>query len=172
MRYRSASERDIDVLATLHAESWRMNYRGAFSDEFLDGEVFEERRAVWSDRLSHPGPDDHTVIAEEDDVIVGFVHTILDHDPIWGALLDNLHVAHHLQGSGVGTQLMARSASAVLTRGRHRALYLWVLEGNTRAQRFYEARGGVCAGREVWQPPGGGSAVGLRYVWADPSVLL
>jgi len=52
-------------------------------------------------------------------------------------------------------------------------LYLWVLDVNTAAQRFYAARGGVEAGREMCGPfPGGGTALSRRIVWPDPSTLL
>jgi hypothetical protein len=57
-------------------------------------------------------------------------------------------------------------------------VYLWVLEQNTAAQAFYEARGGRRADRRLVPPPGGhadrlrGSPVGLRYVWDDPATLI
>ncbi|MGH3342047.1 MAG: GNAT family N-acetyltransferase [Carbonactinosporaceae bacterium] len=172
MDYRPATKRDAEAIAALHAESWRTNYRGAFSETFLDGEVFEDRWAVWSERLSEIGRSHDTVVSEDAGVIIGFAHTVLDHDPVWGAFLDNLHVARQAKRRGVGTQLMARSATAILARGRHRSLYLLVLETNAAAQAFYEARGGTCVGSEVSEPPGGGSIVGLRYVWKDSSVLL
>jgi hypothetical protein len=54
VQYRPATERDIAAIAALHADSWRRNYRGAYSDEFLDRDVFEDRRAVWSERLTQP----------------------------------------------------------------------------------------------------------------------
>jgi len=41
VKFHEATERNIDAVAALHAESWRRNYRGAYSDDFLDGEVFE-----------------------------------------------------------------------------------------------------------------------------------
>jgi GNAT superfamily N-acetyltransferase len=170
---RPATQRDVEDVAALHADSWRRHYRGAFSDAYLDGDVFADRRAVWSQRLSAPDPADDTVVAVDGEAIVGFAHTILDDDPAWGALLDNLHVAHHMKGTGIGSRLMARSAAAVLARGETRSLYLWVLEGNAAARAFYDARGGRLVDREVTEPPGGGGTiVGLRYVWPDPSVLL
>ena len=172
MECRQASVRDIEAITALHAESWRQNYRGAYSDAFLDGDVFSDRRAVWTERLHQPGPREETVVAELRGEIVGFVHTILDHDPVWGALLDNLHVAQDVKRKGVGTQLMALSASAVMARGTNKRLYLIVLEANLPAQAFYRARGGECVGREESEAPGGGSVVGLQYAWTDPSVLL
>ena len=171
MQFRHATARDSQAIAALHAESWRRHYRGAYSDQFLDGDVCEDRRAVWSARLADPAPEDDTVVAEEGGTIMGFVHTILDDDPNFGALVDNLHVTHGLQRSGVGTALMSHAAAAVLDRGRIRALYLWVLEQNTAAQAFYAARGGQPAGRKVSEPPGGGSITAIRYAWPDPEML-
>jgi ribosomal protein S18 acetylase RimI-like enzyme len=172
MHFRSATQTDISAIARLHAESWRRSYRGAYSDEFLDGDVFADRLAVWTDRLTRPDPDQHTVVADADGAVIGFVHTALNDDPTWGALLDNLHVVHGHKGSGIGTRLMAESAKAVIARASGSSLYLWVLELNTAAQAFYDARGGECVGRKTSDAPGGGEIVALRYVWRDPSTLL
>lgn len=63
--------------------------------------------------MTHPSAGDDTVVAEQRGSIIGFVHTILDHDPVLGALLDNLHVAQGVKRTGIGTQLMAHPAFAV-----------------------------------------------------------
>src|SRR6266540_519017 len=170
--FRFADGRDIKAVAALHADSWRRHYRGAYPDAFLDGDVFADRLAVWTDRLTRPNANQRTIVAERDGDLVGFAHTILNDDPKWGALLDNLHVRHDLKGQGIGTRLMAESAKAVMERTPSSGLYLWVLESNTAAQAFYAPRGGNCVGREVSEPPGGGSVIALRYVWPDPSTLL
>ncbi len=174
MEYREATARDVDAIAGLHADSWRLSYRGPYSDEFLDGDVGAERLAAWTERLvTKPATDStYTILAERDGVLVGFAHTILDDDPKWGALLDNLHVRHELQGAGIGTRLLSETATAVIERTPSAGLYLWVLEQNTAARAFYEARGGSCVGRGVAQPPGGGTAAALRYAWRDPAELL
>jgi predicted N-acetyltransferase YhbS len=172
MEYRDATAEDIAVIAQLHADSWRRNYRGAYSDRFLDGDVFSDRRGVWAERLTNPSAAAHTVVATSEGQVVGFAHTILNHDRTWGALLDNLHVAHELQRQGLGRALMAQSALAVLKRTPASGLYLWVLQQNVRGQAFYEALDGKCVGRQSSQPPGGGTIEGLRYVWIDPSTLL
>lgn len=128
--------------------------------------------AVWTDRLTRQQPGQCTIVTDRDGAVVGFAHTILDDDPAWGALLDNLHVAHDVRGEGTGTRLMAETARAVIERRPSSGLYLWVLERNEAAQAFYRARGGTCVGREVSEPAGGGSIVGLRYAWPDPAALV
>jgi ribosomal protein S18 acetylase RimI-like enzyme len=172
MRYRPATRDDIEAIAALHADSWRRHYRGAFSDGFLDGNVDADRLAVWADRLGHPRPDHRTIVADQGGRVVGFSHVALDDDPTWGALVDNLHVTHDLKGHGIGTRLMAEAAAVVVESTPTSGLYLWVLEQNRAAQAFYQALGGTYAGSEPDDEPGGGTVVGLRYVWPDPSTLL
>ena len=170
--YRRATIRDVEAIAGLHADSWRRHYRGAYLDAFLDGDILADRLAVWTHRLTAHRADDRTIVAELDGAVVGFAHTTLRDDPTWGALLDNLHVTHGLKGHRIGTALMVETAGAVLDAGPE-GLYLWVLEQNTAAQAFYEARGGACVGRKLGGPfPGGGRAITLRYAWTDPPRLL
>jgi ribosomal protein S18 acetylase RimI-like enzyme len=165
-RFRRAGPADAPAVAHLHADSWRRHYRGAYSDEFLDGDVVADRLAVWSDRLGTADPRRCTILAE-DGGLIGFANTFLDHDPEWGALLDNLHVAGSHQRRGIGAQLLALTGEAVAGRS---GLYLWVLEQNAAAQAFYEAHGGRRVERCPVEPPGGvasritGSPYKLRYV--------
>jgi GNAT superfamily N-acetyltransferase len=109
---------------------------------------------------------------------VGLAHTLLGEHPVWGAFLDNLHVAHGLKRQGIGTRLLTLTAQAILDRSPSSGLYLWVLEQNSDARAFYAARGGACVERAEVPPPGGdaarlnGKPMGLRYAWRDPSKLL
>jgi ribosomal protein S18 acetylase RimI-like enzyme len=171
MDFRDATARDVDAIAGLHADSWRRNYRGAFSDSYLDGDVLTDRQEVWSRRLTDRLPGQRTIVAVHDGVVVGFAHTILNEDPDWGALVDNLHVTHGLKRHGVGRQLMGHAAQAVVQRVPPTGLYLWVLEQNTAAQAFYDALGGRRVERGLGTAPGGGRPPRFRYVWTDPSTL-
>jgi ribosomal protein S18 acetylase RimI-like enzyme len=143
IQYRAAQPSDAAPIGRLHADSWRRHYRGAYSDDYLDGDVGEERTVVWTERLSHPGADHYTIVAERDGLILGFAHTRLDEDLTWGALLDNLHVSFELKRQGVGRVLMAETALVLGQRRPTGGLYLWVLKQNTAAQAFYSAQG-VC----------------------------
>jgi ribosomal protein S18 acetylase RimI-like enzyme len=179
LRYRRAETRDAPAVAALHVDSWRRHYRGAYADAFLDGDVEADRLRTWTSRLGHPGTDAAcAMVAETNGAVIGFAYTIWDEDPRWGALLENLHVVHDQKRLGVGTQLMARTVQVLLERVSVGGLYLWVLEQNTAAQAFYEARGGIRVERRLAPPPGGdpdrlaGAPRRFRYVWRDPSELL
>lgn len=125
MIYREATVADAQAIATLHADSWRSNYRGAYLDSFLDGDVHQDRLQVWQARLSAPAANQFVVVAE-----VGF----------W-------------------------------CRANHPncPLYLWVLEQNERAQRFYSRLGATDRGGEISVPAGGCQISGRRYVWSAVS---
>jgi len=171
LHFRLAGAADAEAIANLHADSWRRHYRGAYSDAFLDGDVFADRLAFWTDRLREPDRRRCTILAE-DGSLVGFANTVFDDDPRWGALLDNLHVADGHHRRGIGSRLLALTAEAILERPHRTGLYLWALEQNVDAQAFYRAHGGRCVERAPAAPPGGiasrltGSPTKLRYVWA------
>lgn len=172
VRCRRATPKDAEAVAALHADSWRRNYRGAYSDEFLDLHVVGDRRRVWNERLTTPGHNDRTLLADVGGDIVGFSHVILHEDETWGALLDNLHVRHDSQRRGLGRRLLAETAALVTEEAPQSPLYLWVLETNARARDFYEALGGRCVERQASEPAGGGTIIGLRYVWEDLGRLI
>jgi ribosomal protein S18 acetylase RimI-like enzyme len=175
--FRPAMFDDADRIAALHAESWRRHYRGAYSDEFLDSDVFADRQMVWRQRLRTPTDDSATVVACEGADLVGFVHVVFDEDPHWGSLVENLHVTGSRQHRGIGSRLLAEAAARVISHGVS-ALYLWVLEQNTSARAFYRARGGQCTGQRPEPSPAGipgrlvGSPVTLRFAWSDATLLL
>lgn len=177
LAFRSARASDAATIAALHAESWRRYYRGSYADTFLDGDLLTDRLLVWGERLRQPTSDSSTVVAEADGRVVGFVHTVLDADPVWGALLDNLHVVSGYQRMGIGARLMGQSAKFVVKQRPQGSLYLWVQKTNERAQRFYEAMRGNCIESAPIPDVGGvpgrlnGAPMRLRYAWVEPSVI-
>ena len=154
------------AIAALHTESWRANYRGALSDDFLSGPIVEDRKALWEQRMSDPQPNEWMILAEDDSGLVGFACAIGDHDERLGTYLNNIHVRGTSQGDGVGKALLARVAQWSAERYPASGLYLGVLEQNARAQRFYQRHGASDAGGETWDPPGGGSAPVRTYTWS------
>ena len=173
VRYREATVHDAGAIAALHADSWRRHYRGAYRDAYLDGDILTDRREVWTTRLTPPTLNQYTVCADANGDIIGFAHTIFDHDPMWGALLDNLHVRSDVKGQGIGTRLLSAAASELIRCRTSESLYLWVLDQNEAAQLFYDARGGSRVESTLRGPfPGGGRAAGHRYFWPDPSRLV
>ena len=165
MKIREATGADALAIAKLHADSWRAHYRGAYRDDYLDGDVVADRRKVWTNQLSAPPENQYVILAEENGELVGFACAFGADDPVWGTLLDNIHVQTNRQRSGIGAALLAQIAAWCRQHYPHCGLYLWVLAENDRAQKFYKSLGAVDRGGAFSEPPGGGEIHGRRYVW-------
>ena len=157
---------DAPAIAALHAGSWRTAYRGMVPDDFLDGPIDEERRQFWMRRMIELDPMHSRVLkAVSGPHLVGFACLILDVDPIWGALLDNLHVRPDLKGRGIGGQLFDRAHEWARAARPGRPMHLWVLDKNLPAREFYERRGGRVADSKTLDVVPGVPVVDVRYVW-------
>ena len=141
-------------------------------DRYLDEEITAERAEVWRQRFADPAREEATVtiVAERDGEVVGFVHSVLDDDPKWGTLLDNLHVRHDCEGRGIARRLIGDTADVLRQRARHR-VYLWVLEANERARNLYDALDGEVVETSVWEFAGA-TIPNFRYAWVDLDPLL
>lgn len=160
-----ADAADADAIARLHALSWRTTYVGMLPDFFLEGPLDENRRALWRTRFEFGSAERHTVLkAVVDGEIVGFACVLLDADPLWGSLLDNLHVHPFRKRLGIGRLLFSAARDAVAaTHSLH--FHLWVLAGNTSARRFYEALGGTAVEARSIEVVPLITVPEIRYVW-------
>lgn len=165
MTYREANISDANAIAALHAKSWRHAYRGILRDDFLDGDVFQNRAALWEQRLASPPAGQFVLAALNEDQIVGFVCVFGYKDAQWGSLIDNLHVAQEMQGRSIGKELMKAAAAWIQKNYPEAGMYLWVYEANTDARRFYESLGGLGVELILKENPGGGFSNSFRYVW-------
>ncbi|CUI27300.1 TDP-fucosamine acetyltransferase [Achromobacter xylosoxidans] len=160
---RQATARDADAIAAMHAASWAATYRGLLPDGFLDAGLADDRMVHWQDRMRESNLDARAVfIAEQDGQPIGFVCVQQEHDHPGEVLLDNLHVLPPYQGTGAGKLMVARAEAWARARGAAR-LYLYALEGNTRAIAFYERQGWQYTGIEI-DRIGGIEARARRYV--------
>jgi ribosomal protein S18 acetylase RimI-like enzyme len=169
--YRLAQPSDADAIALLHTASWRAHYRGSFSDAFLDDEQPAERIGVWRARLARPARNQLVQLALDGPELAGFVCAYGAHDPRWGSLVDNLHVAVADKRRGIGAALMQRAGTWLASRHASAPVYLLVLEVNAPARRFYEQLGGRCAEIATMETNGGNIVRSCRYTWSRPAAL-
>jgi GNAT superfamily N-acetyltransferase len=168
MTIRAAGLADAVAIAQLHTRSWQTAYRGILSDDFLQGPLPENRRALWHTRLAESERADQFVLVDEQSgALRGFACAFLEADPEWGCLLDNLHVVPDLKGTGLGRQLMAAVAERVWRSNPLGRLHLWVYEQNLAARRFYERLGGALTERHAELAPDGTEVNVIRYCWSE-----
>ncbi len=170
--FRIAQPRDYLSIADIHARSWKDNYRGILSDDYLDHQVDQDRRQLWQTRLNDKNPNQLIIVATEREQIVGFACAYAHHDET-GHYLDNLHVRSGYQGNKVGRTLMHHIASQINAIDESKPLYLWVFAQNERALKIYQEWGGANEKTEYLNiscSVGGGMAI--QIIWTDLSDLL
>lgn len=164
-----ATPDDWEEIALLHARSWQENYRGALSDDYLDNQVIDERKKVWKERFSKVDTNQITILAKDENKLVGLSCIFLNHDEQYGALLDNLHVHKDYKRLGIGKVLMDKSISAVNDKTSGSDLYLLVLTQNHGAVRFYESVGGKRMETKTWETSDGSTNETYLYLWKAPN---
>ena len=161
MEIRRALADDASGVAMVHVRSWQAAYRGLLPDHYLDQLDVERRRVGWLQTIADTDwPRSGTLVAVEANAnVVGFAHIgparDEDVDPSMVGELAAIYASPDVWGSGVGRRLMAAAVNVLRDAGNAQAI-LWVLEGNDRAQRFYEIGG--------WQPDGAAKDVVIADV--------
>ncbi|GAA3923611.1 GNAT family N-acetyltransferase [Streptomyces gulbargensis] len=169
MTIREATPEDAAAIAAVHVGSWRAAYAALLPPEFLDSLSVAERAAWWEARLTAPDGPTVLVAPGPDGRLLGFSclrpWPDADFDPATTAELAALYTLPEVWGTGLGRRLAEASAERLLDDGFRTAL-LWVLAGNQRARRFYEAAGWRADGTVVQEETGGVTLDELRYARA------
>ena len=150
LRIRRAELVDARAIAEIVVAGWQGAYRGLVPDEFLDSLSVAGREAAWREMLARDSEGGLPAwLAQRDGRAVGFVSSGPPRDedvPLPAAEVYAIYVLPEAWRRGVGRALLETATGHWRARGTD-TLVLWVLEGNARARRFYEAMG--------WLPDGG-----------------
>jgi ribosomal protein S18 acetylase RimI-like enzyme len=133
---RRASVSDAAEIAAVHVRTWQAAYQHVFGTERLAHLDIPRRVAGWTRALEEG---ESIFVADDDGRVVDFVS-------VGACELYAIYTLPEAWGSGAGPALM-RAAVAQLREDGCADAFLWVLEDNPRARRFYE--------REGWELDGG-----------------
>jgi ribosomal protein S18 acetylase RimI-like enzyme len=185
MQIRPAKQSDCPAIVQIHVASWRSAYRGALTDAYLEGDIATHLQRQWQNRLSdtpvlESGGEQIILVAEDNGELLGFACAYLNEDPQWGSFLNNIHVKQATHRRGVGTALLRAVATRCTASisgvnaaaGAKQHLYLFVIQANLAAQRFYTRHGAQNVGVDMWDAPDGGRVPLYRFAWADAKHLV
>jgi GNAT superfamily N-acetyltransferase len=167
---RTMTEADIDAVATVHVRTWQAGYAGIVPDTVLDNLDPAVNAARRRARPAIAGT--HTLVVEEDGVIVGFTsfgpYRVQGREGEYDRTVGELYaiyVSPGRWGTGAGRALMD-AARAGLAADGYPEFRLWVLEANDRARRFYQRAGMAPDGdREMYVPRNSGTELPeVRYM--------
>ena len=168
MSVRRARPDDADVLGRVHVDAWLATYRGLIDDHYLDA----LDPAVSADRWHRTLADQNTnclVAVDDAEEVRGFaLFGEALGDPGTGQLYA-INLEPRAWGLGLGRELIAAASGELHAMGFSEA-FLWVVDGNARARRFYEIAGWAWDGGEQDDASFGSKPVReLRYRRALPA---
>ena len=149
---------DEAEVGRLYVKSWRAGYRGLLPQDYLDG-LGEWR---WNSKFTDiPG----SFVITDGDIIAGHSCARPAADEAmsgWGEVW-TLYVLPEYWGKGYGSALLRNSVEWLSEQGFNR-VYLWALDTNIRARRFYEKHGFCENGDKMSCEIGGTTVTDIRYI--------
>ena len=154
MNVRIADQKDSNIIGNVHSMAWKSAYRGIFPDEYIDSDTPSKRAEEFLDSIK----DDRCTyfLLEEAGQVAGIVKI---HEEDNTLEIESIYILDEYRGKGFGRQFI----DFIKTYRPQADIFLWVLEVNTNARRFYENNGFVMSG-ESRTIKRGTEFVQLRYV--------
>jgi GNAT superfamily N-acetyltransferase len=154
MNVRIADQKDSNIIGNVHSMAWKSAYRGIFPDEYIDSDTPSKRAEEFLDSIK----DDRCTyfLLEEAGQAAGIVKI---HEEDNTLEIESIYILDEYRGKGFGRQFI----DFIKTYRPQADIFLWVLEVNTNARRFYENNGFVMSG-ESRTIKRGTEFVQLRYV--------
>jgi ribosomal protein S18 acetylase RimI-like enzyme len=141
MQILEATLSDARMIAEVHVRTWQTAYDGLLPQPFLSKLSVEKREIQWANSISK----------QETQLLVAKIQTQIIGWASFGASRENaaptsegeiwaIYVLPEYWSTGAGRSLWLNAKNALQRQG-YKTCILWVLEGNNRAIRFYQAAG-------------------------------
>ena len=146
------------AISRVYEESWKSAYQGIVPQAYLDG-IPEGR---WAGKLDDP--DWHTLVMLEGERIIGtstYCASRFRDMPGYGEIV-SIYLLPEYVGRGYGRALLKAGMDGLRHLG-YVDIFLWVLEENARARRFYERCGFAADGGRLCANLGGAQLQEVRY---------
>ena len=152
---RRATVEDAHAIAVVHVTAWREAYAGRIRADFLASMDIERFAAGWT-RILEAGETD-VFVAEQDGLVVGWSSAGRgrDDDAPRARELEGIYVLARTYGSGAAQLLLDAAVGDA-------PAYLWVMDGNGRAEAFYRRNGFSRDGAATTHPVGATSVPAVR----------
>ncbi len=160
MIIRKVNQNDsLGEITSIYEESWKYAYKGIIPQDYLDGLSGKQ----WT--FAADNPDRASLIMLDGEKIIGtasFGKSRLSDMPGWGEII-SIYFLPEYMGKGYGNQLLQAAVSGLADCG-YKDIFLWVLEENLRAIRFYEKNGFRFSGRYLDDNIGGKPLREKQYI--------
>lgn len=124
------------AISKIYEQSWRYAYKGIIPQDYLDS----IREGQWAANFDRPKM--HTLVCLEEGKFVGtssFSRSRFEEYAGWGEIISIYFLPDYFR-KGYGRVLLETAVSELRKLGYH-DIFLWVLEDNMNARKFYEKVG-------------------------------
>lgn len=150
---------DRQAVSHVYEESWKHAYKGIIPQSYLDSIP----KGHWCDAVDNQGR--HTLIMLDNNKIIGtssYCASRLEYMQGYGEII-SIYLLPEYCSKGFGKLLLQESVSGLKQMG-YQNIFLWVLEQNYTARRFYEKFGFRENGRILEDSIGGKNLREIQYV--------
>ncbi|MDO5565671.1 MAG: GNAT family N-acetyltransferase [Planctomycetia bacterium] len=132
---------DRRQIGRIYEESWKYAYKGLVPQDYLDGIQAD----AWAKRIDDAGR--YTLVATENSCTFGTAAYSASRFPQMNGYgeINSIYLLPEYIGKGYG-RLLLQAAINGLSEIGFKNIFLWVLEDNHSARRFYERSGFMCSG--------------------------
>lgn len=146
------------AISHIYEESWKYAYKGIIPQSYLDSIP----QGCWAPKVDQEGIG--SLLLLDDDILIGtssYCRSRWNEFEGWGEII-SIYLLPQYMGKGYGRHLLNAVVDGLKKQG-YGDIFLWVLEENMRARRFYEKCGLAFSGYSRKDNIGGKELVEMQY---------
>lgn len=148
MKIRQATVRDIKIISSIHASSWKIAYKGIVPQRYLDELRYDFWESAFQNWISNNILTAQLVYDNEIPVgIIAYGKSRDDKFPEWGEIVSVYLLPSYFK-KGYGQKMLEAALDDLKKKG-FQYCYLWILKENHNARKFYEKNGFRCSNDEL-----------------------
>ena len=131
-------QKDIEQVAKIITEDWKIAYKGIIDDEYLKNLDYRDKEKSIREKYQKQ----KSIVLDEEGIVKGYSRfgENRDEEKDLGELYA-LYVEADERGKKIGEKLLRKTASILKERG-YKEMVIWCLKENKKARKFYEKMGG------------------------------
>lgn len=150
MKLRLANASDLSDIANLFLNCWTISYANVLSQETREAMTLDSAMELWERALT-TNLDRKTILALENDELLGFFRVGSDPKNSLRGHLFSLYISPDFAGKGFGKTLLEAAIEEIKVQG-FSLMSLWVFDENKIAKSLYAKYGFVVTGENRITP--------------------
>ena len=131
-------ENEIEQIAKIIDEDWKIAYKGIINQEYLDSLNYKDREK----RIREKYKKEKGIVYVEDNLVKGYCRFGQSKEEKELGEVYALYVKNEFRKFGIGKKLLEK-AEEMLKNNGYKEMIIWCLQENKIGRNFYEKQGGI-----------------------------